>query len=137
MKSSHVILANEPRLLRGMLKRVLNRVPDLEVVGEVTDQALIRSLVKETDAQWVIVPFWSDGKEPHAIQDLLAEYPTVSVMGLTADGSRAKIKQAGKPEESLPGLSLEDLVGALGKEPAKKSRNHKLEEEEVKNTGHR
>jgi DNA-binding NarL/FixJ family response regulator len=120
MKMSHVILANEPRLLRGMLKRVLNRTPELKVVGEVTDQALIRSLVEETDVQWVIVPLWSERGAPHAIRDLLTEHPTVSVMGMAPDGSRAKIKRAGRPEQILPGLSLDELVNALCAQAAHK-----------------
>ena len=113
MQASRVILANEPRLLRGMLRRVIARIPGLEVVGEVTDPAMLPSLINETEAQWVLTSAWPEGRPPSAVQFLLAERSSVCVLGLAADGSQARIVCAGASEETREGLSLEDLLTIL------------------------
>ena len=113
MQPSQVILANEPRLLRGILKRVLARAPGLQVVGEVTDPAKLSSLIQQTDAQWVIVSLWPEGLVPSAIESLLTEHSSVCILGMAADGSQARIVRAESPEEDLHNLSLGKLIAVL------------------------
>jgi hypothetical protein len=113
MQTSRVILANEPRLLRGMLRRVLARTPGLKVVGEVTDLAKLSSLVRRCRAQWVVVSTGTEGRVPSAVQSLLVEGSSLCILGMAADGSQAKILRTGSPEETREGLSLDDLVATL------------------------
>ena len=113
MQTSRVILANEPRLLRGMLRRVIARIPGLEVVGEVTDAAMLPSLVDETEVQWIITSAWPEGRPPSAVQSLLAGRSSVCILGMAADGSQARIVCADATEETREGLSLEDLLTIL------------------------
>jgi len=61
MQTHRVVLANESRLLREMLERVIRKVPDLEVVGHAADPARLPSVLEETDAQWVIVSLLPNG----------------------------------------------------------------------------
>jgi hypothetical protein len=112
-----VILANEPRLLRGMLKRVIARAPGLQVVGEVTDPAMLSSLIQQTNARWVIVSLWPKGLLPTVLQALLTEHSSVCILGVAADGSQARIKRAESPEEDLPNLSLGKLIAVLSEGP--------------------
>jgi hypothetical protein len=96
-----------------MLKRVLARAPGLQVVGEVTDPAKLSSLIRETNAQWVIVSLWPEGLVPSAIESVVTENSSVRILGVAADGSQARIKRAESPEENLNNLSLGKLIAVL------------------------
>jgi hypothetical protein len=113
MQTSRVILANEPRLLRGMLRRAVCGAPGLEVVGEVTDLARLPPLVNQSKAQWVVVSLWPDGLVPRAVQSLLVENSSLCILGIAADGSQARIKCAESPEKVLHNLSLGKLIAIL------------------------
>lgn len=113
MKSYRVILANQPRLLRGLLHRVLSKTPDIQVVGEVTDLEALRPELEETDAQWVVVPMWQSGGFPAPLHRLLQLHPAVCLLGLSPDGSQAKVRCPDGREATLSSISLEDLLAML------------------------
>jgi hypothetical protein len=115
MQTNRVILANEPRLLRGMLRRALARTPGLEVASEVTDLADLSPLVNRSEAQWVIVSIWPKGSLSGAVQSLITEHPALCILGMAADGSQARIICPGFTEETRHGLSLDDLIAILHK----------------------
>jgi hypothetical protein len=115
MQTSRVILANEPRLLRGMLRRAIAGVPGLEVVGEVTDPAELSSLIGQSEAQWVIVSIWSEGTVPSALKSVLARRSALCILGLAADGSQAKVVCPGSNEDTRTRLSLDELIAILRK----------------------
>ena len=116
MRTSRVILANEPSLLRGMLRRAIARAPGLEVVGEVTDPAKLLPLVNQSKAQWVIVSIWPEGPVPRTVQSLLLEHSSLGILGMSGDGSRAKIMCNNSAEQARDGLSLDDLIAILQSE---------------------
>lgn len=113
MQSTRVILANEPRLLREMLKRVITRAPELQVVGEVTDPTKLSPLLHKTHAQWLIVSLWPEGLVPGAIESLLVEHSSLGILGMAGDGSQARIKRAESTEQELHNLSLNRLIAVL------------------------
>lgn len=115
MQTSRVILANESRLLRGILQRVITKIPGLQIVGEITDLADLSPLINQHKAQWVIVSIWPEGRVPGAIQSLLVDHSSLCVLGLAADGSQAKIVCTDSSEETRDGLSLADLIEILRK----------------------
>lgn len=133
---SRIILANETRLLREMLRRAIARSPYLQVVGEVTDRANLSSRVEETDAQWVIVSLLPDGGIPETAETLLMENPSVAILAVAPDGSQLRVGWTepcekaiavapdGSPvklrwtethEKLLEDLSLEELITVLRK----------------------
>lgn len=113
MQTSRVILANEPRLLRGMLRRVIARDPGLKIVGEVTEPSELSSLVNQSKAQWVIVSLSPEGLVPSAVQSLLVKHSSLCILGMAADAGRAKIVCKGSTEETQDGLSLDGLIAIL------------------------
>jgi DNA-binding NarL/FixJ family response regulator len=113
MRSSRVVVAMESRLLRGMLCRAIGNAPGLQIVGEVADSAALLSTVHATDAGWVIVPMWPDGRLPEGLKSLLATHPAICLLGMADDGSQAKIRCAGCADRILDRLSLDDLIAAL------------------------
>lgn len=116
MQTSRVILANEPRLLRGLLRHVIAGAPGLQVVGEVVDLEDLSSLAGQIEAQWVIVSIWPEGLLPSAVRSLLVEHSTLCILGIAADGSQAKIACEGSTEDLRDGLSLDDLLAILKSE---------------------
>jgi DNA-binding NarL/FixJ family response regulator len=113
MQTIRVILANEPRLLRGMLRRAIARAPGLEVVGEVTDPTELSSLISQSEAQWVVVSIWPEGMVPSAIRSLLRGRSTLRILGLAADGSQARIACSERDQDTRGGLSLDELIDIL------------------------
>jgi DNA-binding NarL/FixJ family response regulator len=118
MQSCQIILANEPRLLRSMFRRVFGKVRALEVAGELGDLARLPSLVDETDAQWVIVSLSPNCELPDSVSSLVASHPAMGIVGVAADGSVVKIQRGGQAEAAAAALSLDQLVAALTQQPA-------------------
>ena len=108
-----IILANNPRLLRGMLKRVLQNVPDLVVVGETSDSKGLLAMIEQTNAKWIVLSLPVDGKIPEEAETILSVHPNVFVLAVAADGSRVKVKWRELYEKELKGLVLDDLMAVL------------------------
>jgi DNA-binding NarL/FixJ family response regulator len=113
MESQQIILANEPRLLRTMLRSVFEKAPGFQVAGEIGDLKELPEVVGQTDPQWVIVSLWSSGRMPAVIASVLAEHPSVSILGIAPSGSDMVIKHANAPERPLADLTLERLFAVL------------------------
>jgi DNA-binding NarL/FixJ family response regulator len=113
MQSQRIILANEQRLLREMFRRVIKKIPDFKVVGEITDLAELPEMMERLEPQWVLVSLNQDGKLPRTLCSLLADYPKVRLLAMDADGSEVKIKWVETHEKDLGDLSLGALVEAL------------------------
>ena len=115
MQTSRVILANESRLLRGMLRRTIGKTAGLRVVGEVNDPANLAALLNTTEAQWVIVSIWPNGLLPGVVRSLLGNNSSLCILGMASDGSRAKIVCGDLVQETRDGLSLDDLITILNR----------------------
>ncbi len=113
MEPHRILVANEARFLREMLKRAFEKVPSLSVAGEITDPARLASAIGQTGAEWVIVSLRPDGAMPEMIEPLLAEYPAVRFLGVAMDGSQVKMKWIESREDVLEGPSLDDLIAIL------------------------
>ncbi|MGH2523082.1 MAG: hypothetical protein ACRDH2_11315 [Anaerolineales bacterium] len=112
-KTRRIILANEPRLLREMFKRVIRTIPDLEVVGEASSLEALEPLIEQTQAQWVVVSLIASGQMPESVERLLSQHPTLRILAVAEDGSQAMVKWLESREERLSGFSLNDLIAAL------------------------
>jgi DNA-binding NarL/FixJ family response regulator len=113
MERQQIILANEPRLLRKLLARVFDKASGVQVVCEISDLAELPDAVERTDPQWMIVPLWQQGKLPGVVKSILAQHPSIKVMGMAANGSAVAIERPGTQEQPLRNLSLGDLLAVL------------------------
>jgi hypothetical protein len=96
-----------------MLRRVIVNIPGLEVVGEAANVSDLPSMVEQTGAQWVIVSMSHAGQMPEGLESLLVKHPSLCILGIADDGSHAEMEWAEFHHESLEGLSLNQLLGAL------------------------
>jgi len=114
MEPYRIVLANEPRLLRGLLHYALAKAAGVEVVDEVLDPARLSDAVARGKADWVIVSLWRNGSLPPLLRRLVEAQPAVSLLGMAADGSRAMVYGPGVNGDQLLGnLSLSDLLTTL------------------------
>ncbi len=112
MPTGRVVLANDSRLLREMLKRVINKVPTLQVVEEIGDLAGLLPAIQRTNPAWVVVSLSANGSMPEVTNTVLQEQ-SMHILGLRADWSRAKVKSLPFCEENLGSLSLRELIDIL------------------------
>ena len=118
---TRIILANGSRFLHEMLKRVIEKTPDLQVVGEIADLARLSSTIAKTEAEWVIVSLPPDGKIPETVESSLTTHPSVRVLAVATDGSQVRIKWLESHEEPLGDVSLNELIAVLRRHhPAQK-----------------
>lgn len=117
MPEQCIILANGSRLLRDMLKRVLTKSENLEVVREVTDQKELPSVIDHSNPAWVIIPLAFDNAIPSWVDSFLAIHPSVRFLAVASDGSKVKMKWLEIHEQELNGLSLNELLKILENKP--------------------
>ncbi len=113
MQARGIILANETRLMREMLRRAIGKAPGLCVAGEAVDPAQLPAMVEETGAQWVVTTLRADGRLPEAVEALSRGRPSLRVLAVSSDGGRAVVRGAGREDRVLVNLSLTDLIAIL------------------------
>ncbi len=91
MKKIKILLANHPRMMREVVREMIEAQPDMEVVGEVVNPVDLLVAVKGTEADAVILDL-EDSEEAGLTSHLLAEYPDLTILGLAANGKTAFIR---------------------------------------------
>ena len=117
MPEQRIVLANGSRLLRDMLKRIILKSENLEVVREVTDQKELPSVIEQTNPEWVIISLSFDNGVPAWVDGFIADHPSVGFVALATDGSKIKMKWLEVHEQELNGLSLTQLIHILESKP--------------------
>lgn len=113
VETHRVVLAHGSRLLRGMLRHVIDKAPGLEVVEEISDPKLLLSTVEKKEPHWAIVSLSRDGRVPAIADRVLDACSSVSILAVAVDGSLAKVKGSARREQILGRLSLEQLISVL------------------------
>ena len=117
MHEQRIVLANGSRLIRDMLKRIIFKSDQLEVVREVVDQKELPTVIEHTQPEWVILSLSFDNGIPAWVDSFMASHPSVRFLALAADGSKIKLKWLEVHEQELDGLSLNDLIRILEGRP--------------------
>lgn len=91
MNTIKILLANRPRMLREVVRKMIEAQPDMEVVGEVLDPLDILVAVRDTQADAVILDL-EDSEESELTSHLLVEYPNLTILGLAANGKTAFLR---------------------------------------------
>jgi chemotaxis response regulator CheB len=81
-KAIRVLVANHPRLLRETILTTFADQPDIEIVGEVSDESEIMECVKKTLPNFVVVALDQPGRRPRVCDDLFREHPDVRVIAV-------------------------------------------------------
>lgn|SRR2546425_9468785 len=112
MSTIKVLLANRPRILREVVRDVIERQPDMEIVGEVLDPLGVLLAAKETESDAVVIGL-QDSEEPGLLSHLLAECPHMTVLGLSSQGDTAFIIQMCPLRKEIIEPSEVNILSAL------------------------
>lgn len=84
-QSIRVLVANQPRLMRELVLATLLDQPDIEVLGEVPDEADILPTVQEHRPDFLIVALDNSGARPPVCDVLLSRYPHMKILALAPE----------------------------------------------------
>lgn len=110
METNSIILLNNSRLVRDMIRRVINKTPGLEIVAEVDDISDYSHIARQTDADWTIFLFDPDNKFPSDIRQVLSHHTSMRLLAIAIDGSQVKMQWNEFHEISLNDKNLEELL---------------------------
>jgi len=83
-----ILVANRPRLMRELILATLADQPDIEIVGEVSDDAEIPERVHKTLPDWLVIALDESGKRPSICDRILREHPEVRIIAVASDENR-------------------------------------------------
>jgi chemotaxis response regulator CheB len=116
MKIRRILLVTEPRLLREMVERVIEKAPGLEVVGEIDNMADLVPMIEETGADWLVVFLPPDEQLPVGFQEILTTHPSIRVLAFASDGSQIEMKWVEFHAKALDRINLDELISVLSNE---------------------
>jgi two-component SAPR family response regulator len=108
-----IILVNNSRLMRDMLKRVISKTAGLEIVSDLDDLAEFPETVKQIEADWAIVLLPPDEGVPDLVEQVINEQPSMRFLLMGVDGSHARIKWNEPHEVPLDKKNLQELLALL------------------------
>jgi DNA-binding NarL/FixJ family response regulator len=84
-KAIRVLVANHPRLMRDIVLTTFSDQPDIEIVGEVSEESDIAESVKRTLPDFVVIALDHPGSRPEICDELLREHPQVHVIAVAQE----------------------------------------------------
>ncbi len=84
-KPVRVLVAYRPRLMRELILTTLADQPDIEIVGQVADEAKILESVAETHPDFVVIAQDKLGKRPAVCDTVLRLHPEVRIIAVASN----------------------------------------------------
>jgi DNA-binding NarL/FixJ family response regulator len=88
-KVIRILIANQPKLMREAILAAFADQADLEIVGEVSDEAEIQDRVNQTSPDLLIVTLDGSGKRPAICDTVLNTHPQVRVIAVSSAQNRS------------------------------------------------
>jgi chemotaxis response regulator CheB len=116
MSRKRVILANDSRLLREMLHRVIDKAERLQVVQEIASDEDLPAAIERFTPEWVILSDPFDRDACRRIDTCMASYPGVRFIFLSPERSSIQLRRQTAYQEDLTNLSLKGFIDILEKD---------------------
>jgi len=87
-KSIRILVANRPKLMRDLVVSILAEEPDMELVGEVSEEEEIFARIQETAPDLVVIALEDPKKRPALCEVILRKNPEISVIAVAAQANR-------------------------------------------------
>lgn len=113
MRKIRVLLASRPKMLSDVVRNMIGRQPDMEVVGEVLDPLSLLVAVRATPVEVVIFTPLDASEEPHICSQLLTEHPQLKIVTLTAKSEAAYLYELGSRKQRIEEPCEQSILGAL------------------------
>jgi AmiR/NasT family two-component response regulator len=88
MKRVRVLVANQPRLMRELVMATIADQPDIEVVGELTEETNLVEVVEQVQPEVLILAMNESGKSLSQCGFLLGRYPQMRILALAPEQNR-------------------------------------------------
>lgn len=111
--TQRIVLVDGSRLLRGMLKRAIERDHQLQVVAEVDEINKFPSVIRLADANWIFLILPPREAIPEVINHTLRKHPELRLLVMTTDGSRVRMRWIETHETILDQKNLEEIMAIL------------------------
>lgn len=113
MEKIKVLLSSRPKLWSEVIRNMIEHQPDMVVVDEVVDPIELLRAARATKVDVVIVtPLKSNGV-PKICSHLLAEYPYLKIVTLSARGEAAYLYQAGEGRMCIDEPSEQSILNTI------------------------
>jgi DNA-binding NarL/FixJ family response regulator len=83
-----VLVANRPKLMREIIIETFADQPDIEIVGEVTEDGDILGQVDETQPDFLFIALDDPDKRPPVCDAILRLHPKVRIIAVAANSNR-------------------------------------------------
>jgi len=113
MRKIKVLLAIRPRMLSAVVRHIVERQPDMEVVSEAGDSIELESAIQSTEAEVVIITPVASDREPEICSHLLAKSPQLKIITLSAKGDTALLYESGLPRKRIDEVCEESILSAI------------------------
>jgi len=84
-KLIRVLVANHPRLMRELILSTFEDQPDLEIVGEVANEAEIPETVRRTCPDVLVISQEESGERPRVCDEVLRQNPGLRILAVAPD----------------------------------------------------
>jgi chemotaxis response regulator CheB len=101
MKKIRVMLASRPKMLSDVMRNIINRQPDMILIGDVIDPIKLLGALRDRIVDVVIITPMEANGEPKICLHLLAEYPLLIIMIISAKGNVGYMYQTGADKELI------------------------------------
>jgi DNA-binding NarL/FixJ family response regulator len=88
-KLIRILVANHPRLMREAVLAAFANQPDVEIVGEVSDEAEIHDRVNQTLPDLLVVTLDASGRRPAICDAVLHAHPRVRIIAVSSAQNRS------------------------------------------------
>lgn len=108
-----VLLASRPKMLSDVVRNIITRQPDMEVVGEVLDPIELFFAARVAKVDVVIVTPLDPEEEPPICRHLLAEHPRLKVVTLSVQGEIAFLYESGAGKKRIDEPCKQSILDAI------------------------
>ena len=88
-KVIRILVANRPRLMRELLLATFADRPDIEIVGEVSNEAEIPASVRRTAPDLLVISLDELGQRPRICDTVLRAHPDVRIIAVASEHNRS------------------------------------------------
>jgi chemotaxis response regulator CheB len=84
-KQIRVLVANHPRLMRELMVTTFADQPDIEIVGEVAEEADIPDIVDRANPDFLVISQERLGKRPAICDVVLQRHPALKIIAVASE----------------------------------------------------
>ena len=114
MMSQRAILVSGSRLMRELIRNVIEKRSGFEVIRELDSMQDLPSAITETNADYlfVMLPLGKEMPETWKSEVFLRK-PTLKIVGLWVDGSHVRLEWLAREQKDFTGSTLDELTRFL------------------------